>query len=349
MKNTFLLIICLLLSGCRAAESKLEPVIEFSKIPSAGEGGPNQVGTIEGRVQGAKPGQQIVLFAKSGTWWVQPFLSQFQTTIQPDSTWKNSTHLGTEYAALLADPQYHPPAKTDALPAIGDGVVAVATVKGTENPAAVSKTIKFSGYEWKVRAASSERGGAVNSYDPANAWTDAEGFLHLRIARVADQWTCAEVSLTRTLGYGSYNLVVRDVSRMEPAAVLSMFTWDDLEAGQNHREMNLELTRWGDPANKNLQYVIQPYYIPANVAQFSAPTGVLTHSIHWEPGKAEFKTTSGAKTGASSKTVAEHLFESGVPVSGGETIHLILYVFGYSKQPLQNETEVVIEKFEYLP
>ena len=59
---------------------------------------------IEGRANGAKPGQQIVLYARSGIWWIQPFATQPFTKIQPDSTWRNSTHLGTEYAAILVEP-----------------------------------------------------------------------------------------------------------------------------------------------------------------------------------------------------------------------------------------------------
>lgn len=47
--------------------------------------------------------------------------------------------------------------------------------------------------------------------------------------------------------------------------------------------------------------------------------------------------------------VFEHVFTSGVPTSGKETIRMNLYVFNNERSPLQHETEVVIEKFEYLP
>ena len=50
---------------------------------------------------------------------------------QPDGTWKNTTHLGTEYAALLVDSAFRPPDTTEALPKPGGSVIAVATVKGT--------------------------------------------------------------------------------------------------------------------------------------------------------------------------------------------------------------------------
>jgi hypothetical protein len=47
--------------------------------------------------------------------------------------------------------------------------------------------------------------------------------------------------------------------------------------------------------------------------------------------------------------VSEHVFTSGVPSPGIETVRMNVYVFGGAKEPLQNGVEVVIEKFEYLP
>jgi hypothetical protein len=164
----------------------------------------------------------------------------------------------------------------------------------------------------------------------------------------AGEWTCAEVKLSRSLGYGTYLFGVRDVSQLEPAAVLSMFTWDEADAGQNHREMNIELARWGDPASKNAQYVVQPYYVPANVVRFNAPAGPLTHSLRWQAGQVAFKTVRGTAA-TDSSVVAEQTFTTGVPAPGGESIHLSLYIFGNAKDPLKNDVEVVIEKFEFLP
>lgn len=338
----------LLLSGCRSLVTSSVPSIEFSQVPRADEGGPDKLERIAGRVKNAQPTQQIVLYAKSGAlWWVQPLADQPFTAIERDSTWKNDTHLGTEYGALLVKSGYRVPVTTEMLPVVGGDVVAVAVIRGDTSSSTVAKTLHFSGYEWKIRTAGSDRGGTRNAYDAANAWTDEKGFLHLRIAQRGEQWTCAEIQLTRSLGYGSYQFVVQDLSHLEPAAVLSMFTWDDLGADQNHRELDIEITRWGDPTNKNTQFTVQPYYVPANVTRFAAPSGVLTHSFRWEPKRVTFRTTKG--NGRPTRVVAEQVFSSGIPAPGAETIHLNLYIFSAGKQPMQQEAEVVIEKFEYLP
>jgi hypothetical protein len=336
-------------AACRSGQSNIRPVIEFTKLPEAGEGGPDKLDTIEGKVSGAHPGQQIVLFARSEVWWVQPIANDPFTSLQADSTWKNWTHLGTEYAALLVEPGYRPPAILESLPKEGNGVIAVATAQGGSSPGAATKTLQFSGYEWEVRHLTSDRGGTRNHFEPANAWTDERGFLHLRIARNAGEWSCAEVKLTRSLGYGSYLFRVRETAHMEPAAVFSIFTREDSSPDPSYREVNIEISRWGDAASKNGQYVIQPYYVPANVARFVVPAGVMTHSFRWEPGRALFKTLRGDATAKDSPVVAQHIFTSGVPSPGNESIRMNLYVFGNPRNPLQNETEVIIEKFEYLP
>jgi signal transduction histidine kinase len=120
----------MLLSSCSSRHGVSGPSIEFTTIPPAAEGGPDKVDSIEGRVRNARPGQQIVLYARWGPWWVQPLADQPYTRIQPDSKWRSSTHFGTEYAALLVDPGYRPPATMEALPGEGAGVIVVATTKG---------------------------------------------------------------------------------------------------------------------------------------------------------------------------------------------------------------------------
>jgi signal transduction histidine kinase len=82
-------------------------------------------------VIGARPGQQIVLYAhaldENGqmTWFVQPLALEPFTTIRANGTWRNSTHPGSEYAALLVEPGFQPPRTTRPLPTQGVVVVAI--------------------------------------------------------------------------------------------------------------------------------------------------------------------------------------------------------------------------------
>jgi hypothetical protein len=337
--------------GCHSQKAPAGPTIQFTKIPPAAQGGRERVDTITGRVTGAHPGQQIVVYARSGPWWVQPWPDKPFIPIQADSTWGTSTHLGFEYAAMLVEPGYHPPPTMDTAPTRGGSVVTVSIVKGTGEPQlAPVKPLHFSGYDWIVRTISGDRGGLNNLYGAENAWTDASGALHLRISKKGDRWSCAEVVLTRSLGYGTYIVTVRDTSHLEPAAVLSMNTFDDWGGDQHYREMDIEFGRWGDAASKtNAQYGIQPFYVPGNVAPFVLPKGTFTHSLRWESGSASFKTVRGTSIQTGAPVVSEHVFTSGVPSTGQERIQFLFYVIASEKSPLQKEDEVVVEKFGYLP
>lgn len=334
------------LSGCHSPHDGPNPTIEFTRIPQADPGGRNKNDIIEGVVKHVRAGQLVVLYAKSGRWWVQPLLSHPFTRVRGDTKWTNATHLGTEYAALLVEPGYRPPPAMDVLPAPGGDVAAVAAVRGQERPP--STIINFGGYEWRVRDAPSTRGG-WNRYDSSNVWTDVKGAMHLRIARVSENWTCAEVSLTRSLGYGSYRFVVRDTSHLEPSVVFDLFTWDYASGDQANREMDVEISHWGDPHTQNAQYVVQPYYVATNVARFIVPPGTLSHSFRWEQGRVSFQTVRGSGSGTQARAIAGHVFTNGVPSPGIESVRASLYLYGGAKAALQHGAEVVIETFEYLP
>jgi hypothetical protein len=338
-----------ILSSCGV--SRTQPAIEFTAVPEAGPGGPARTDRISGKVRGASRRQRIVLFAKSGTWWVQPLANNPYTPIRNDSTWEARTHIGTDYAALLVDDSYTPPKTTDALPATGKGVRAVLKIEGRRPagvPAPEPRWIHFSGYDWEVRQIPSDSGGVMHMNTASNVWTDPKGELHLRIARSGGQWTCAEIGMTRSLGYGTYTFHFSRLPVFEPATVLGMFTWDDPEGGQSHREMDIELSQWGDPLARNAQFVIQPYLVAANVFRFYSPSVPITYSLRWEPGSATFRAMEPAGQG-SGRMLAEHVFTSGVPSPAGEAVHINLYPYGKSRTEQQQGVEVVMEKFEFLP
>lgn len=345
------LFVFLLLSGCNAWKGDVQPVIEFTQVPPANTGGSNTHGTIGGRVVGARRNQRIVLYAKAGPWWIQPAREQPFTKINSDRSWVSPTHLGTEYAAILVDAEYKPQNIVDTLPKQAGQVAAVATVKGTLAPPTQSSatTLQFSGYEWVTRTTPSNRNGPSHNYDPRNAQVDSKGYLHLRVTLERSEWTCSEVTLAKSLGYGTYLFTVQDISHLEPATIFSAFTWDDLPTDQNHREMDVEISRWGEANGENARYVVQPYYVPANLSRFTAPPGKLTYSLHWEPGQASFQTFRGDTTNTKSHAIAEHVFTAGVPSAGHESMRMNFCAVENHQIPQQHEAEIAIENFQYLP
>jgi len=75
-------------------------------------------------------------------------------------------------------------------------VISLSIVKGVGTPQiAPTKRVQFSGYDWRVRTIASDWGGLNNLYDGDNAWTDANGALHLRIKKKAGRWSCADLAV----------------------------------------------------------------------------------------------------------------------------------------------------------
>lgn len=349
------LLVAALVAACRPAETSPARAIEFTRIPPADKGGPEIVDTIEGRARNTDSKHRIVVFVRnSGVWWVQPgpdqpYPDQPYTQILPDSTWRTSTQLGTEYAAALVRPEYRPPRWVAALPSVGGPVDAVAVVPGDSSKRVSRPTVQFGAYDWLVRASPSNRGGQ-NAYDPANAWTDSDGTLHLRIARIDEKSTSAQVILTRSLGYGTYQFITRDVSQLDPAAVLALYTLDDVGAAatdRNPREWDVEFSRWGDPTSQNARYLLQPAYLPENTIRFNVPAGALTHTVKWEPGRVTFATTRGRGEGGA--LVTQHVRSTSVPTPGNERFRINFYDFQRGPTPLKEGAEIVIEKFTFEP
>src|SRR6185369_4718784 len=120
--------------GCHSQKNRASPSIEFTHIPPAAQGGKERLDTISGRVTNALPKQQIVIYAHSGQWWVQPEPDRPFIPINADATWSTETHLGFEYAALLVDADYHPLPTMDVAPTQGPSIALVTIVKGVGTP-----------------------------------------------------------------------------------------------------------------------------------------------------------------------------------------------------------------------
>jgi hypothetical protein len=338
-----------LLAGCQRNPVGPKASVAITVVPRGGEGGPDNLESISGTATVTAPGQQIVLYALNGKWWIQPFHSKPYTSVASDATWNNVTHIGREYAALLVTGTYRPTPILTEFPRVGGDVLAIATVKGTEAPPIVAKTIRFSGYDWIVRAGPNNRGGEMNQYDSNNVSVDEKGYLHLRMGEHNGVWTCAEVHLNRSLGYGTYLFVVQDSAHLEPSAVVGMYTNDERRETDFRSELEIELSSWGRAKGTNANYTVQPYYLPENTLRFSVGAGKFTHLFRWRPNEASFSTFYGESAVPGARELAHHIFTSDTPVPAAETVHIDFYDFFHSKNGVKQPSEVVIEKFQYLP
>lgn len=344
----------------------LKPRVSITLVPLGGAG-PDAMATIGGIVSGVNSREcKVVVFARTNTWYVQPYVASPYTPIGKNGKWETQTHLGDEYAALLVESSYTPPATTDSLPEVGAQVLAIARVSagsrttqklakrgGGDKPTA--RKIQFSGYQWKVKSSSGPVGPGPNYFSDSsdNVTVDRNGRLHLRITQHGGHWYCAEVISTRSFGYGTYRFYVdNNIDNIDPRVVLGMFTWSDTPA-YHHREIDIEISRWGDTNNKNGQFVVQPYTHAINIVRYQIPIGLnrSTHSFRWQSDTVFCESLKGFFRGQAEKgsIIQQHAFTQDIPEAGDENARINLWLLNGDPPMDSNEVELVISRFEFEP
>lgn len=208
--------------------------------------------------------------------------------------------------------------------------------------------ISFSGYRWRVIEYAEPRGPGPTLFDRRNAYLDSAGRLVLETSYRDGRWTGAQLFLDRSLGYGSYELVLAPMARfLDAAAVFGFYTWDEDPAWAN-RELDIELARWGIVAAPNLNFVVQPADGRPERAglaafDFSART---TLRFEWTADRVRFQVENERGSFAwefPGPIKAPYPF--GVPPRGRERVGLNLWLFGGLDPAFADR--VVIERFAF--
>jgi hypothetical protein len=216
-----------------------------------------------------------------------------------------------------------------------------------------SRQISFSGYTWQVKTSSGKVGPGPNTFSDSasNVWVDSQGRLHLKITKVKKNWTCAEVVCNASLGHGTYRFFLDSpVDRLDPNVVLGLFTWND-DAAYNHREIDIELSRWGQVNNQNAQFVVQPYTQAANIHRFNMPSAPTSeHSFNWQAGGVSFQSVKNQVLPPyPADIVQEWTCTTLIPVPGGENPRMNLWLMS-GKAPTNNaEVEIIVKSFQFIP
>jgi len=204
----------------------------------------------------------------------------------------------------------------------------------------------FSGYQWqKSNSHGESRGPGPNIFSPDNAYLDAEGALHLHIAKEHGKWTSAEVSIDQPLGYGDYSFFISgDPTEFDPNVVTGLFLYKD-----DTHELDIEFAKWGHPDSNPIQYVIQPSK-PQNMHTFkpnSMPNS-STHRILWSPDEVGFESLEGHTLKADEKNTIEKWDFKKLPFQPtSERVMINLWLAGGRPPIDEKEVELVIAKFSH--
>ena len=212
-----------------------------------------------------------------------------------------------------------------------------------------STTVRFSGHTWSVKQSATPVGPGPNLFSAANVGVDSHG-LHLRIARTGTGWTCAEVVAQGSFGYGAYEWVLTsDVTRLDPHAVLGMFTWSD-DPDEGHREIDIELGRLGDSPPSRIGQVGQlgRFTVQAPVP-LSSPVFTLAsapssrHTFTWRPGHVSAESSTPGVT-----PVRWSVTDAAVPSAGGAVAPRVNLWCYRGREPASPQ-HVTVERFAYAP
>ncbi len=151
-----------------------------------------------------------------------------------------------------------------------------------------TKRVSFSGYEWTLKTGA-RQGPGPNRWEAANVNLDAAGRLRLTIRPDASGWSCAEVAMTRRLGFGSYEFqTTGPIGRLDPNVVLGLFNYPPPDVGPGAtNEVDIEYARWGNarypngnftlwPGKKGEKSVSHTFDVPPAIEQ-------ATHRFLWLP------------------------------------------------------------------
>lgn len=243
-------------------------------------------------------------------------------------------------------------------PSVNPSPTPVPTVIPTLAPTAIpftgNRIISFSGYDWLVRNTSGTAGPGPNRFSNStdNVYVDSTGQLHLKITQRDGLWYCASIGALKSLGYGQYKFYISSrLDQLSKDVVAGLFTWDD-DPAYNHREIDIEFSKWGNESNSNSQYTVQPYDKATNFSKFNTLLSgdYSTHSFNWTQKKISFESYFGHYNVLPSVDFLIHSWSytgSDIPLKGNEKTAINLWMFN-GVTPTQ-ESELIIKKFEFIP
>jgi hypothetical protein len=217
------------------------------------------------------------------------------------------------------------------------------------------RSIRFSGYSWRVKNSATSRTGPGPNYFSsrrANVWLDGLGRLHLKAVKRSGRWYCAEVFSARSFGYGSYTFTLASrVDRLDRNADLGLFTWDNAAPAYAYREIDIEFSRWSVRGARNAQYVVQPWQHTGNEHRFNlALSGVYsTHSFSWSADRVLFSSSRGRTPSPAGALQSWTYSGADIPPAGAGHARINLWLVNGKPPANGRSVEIVVKAFHFVP
>ncbi len=216
---------------------------------------------------------------------------------------------------------------------------------------AEARTVDFSGYTWAVKNVSLGGPGPNRWSDSTDSvWVDVDGKLHLKVRQIAGQWYSSEVTMLQSLGHGRYEFMLEtNTEAYDPGIVAGLFTYrNDTE------EIDIELTRFGNPSARTGWYNIQPHFHAGNQETFDLNlTGDFsTHRFDWAADAIDFRSLHGHYTEPPNTGFIINEWNyagADIPPDLDEKVHINLWQFQGLAPGNGLEHELIIKSFTFTP
>ena len=250
------------------------------------------------------------------------------------------------------------------------------------NPPLPNGSINFSGINWRVKTSGANKMGPGPNYfsdSLKNVFVDNQGYLHLKITKDGNSWSCAEVISVPAFGYGTYVFTIENnMADIDKNVVVGFFTWDSAAFyTQANSEVDIEFSKWG-AANDSLTltYSVQPVWFSNPVPYYershrpSIPKSKIkttsTHAFKWTDTLISWSSFEGSNFPGNNQfanwyfdntNIPRVKIEGGnqslpivIPGPGGDThARINLWLLNGLGPSDNNEVELIVKEFKFIP
>lgn len=340
--------------------------IEITSLPGWEDTEDSSKSIVNGIVWGIDTSENtIAVYVNIDTWWEKWQFYGFKD----DLSWSYNIHSSNQtiycVAAFLLPRNYTKP-EIKNQPSLPDSLFQYPHDIKCIKPG--TRKIDFSGITWTVKKyTNNPHGPGPNFYSDSTSdvWVDGNGKLHLKIVNRNGKWYCTEVNADTSFGYGTYVFYLKTkASGIDPNAVAGFFTYDLCpneknyhDYGKNYpigernvwREIDIEVSKWGNPDAKNAQYVVQPWDVNGNIYRFNIDSNTITtHCFTWTKDSITFTSFYGDEEPSPMNQICSWSYSGRyIPHPENEVPMINFWLFDGISPSNNIQQEIIIKKFKY--